>query len=306
MQIRKTNYKNIPAIELTTEKYAVLMLPDEGGKMASFRDRNTGKEYLVQNPSESYLPLGLEGEYEFCECSGFDDMFPTIDPVSVKNSLGQELSYPDHGEICRLPFGVCVSDGALTLSCDSPLLGVHYEKTLTEGEDGAVQIHYTITNPTAADLDVLWAAHCLVNAQPGGQVLTPFSEGHLVDVLNDSLGVIAAGTRMPSCDEFLRTPIQAHPPKSAKLYFSGMCTQGFMGYRYPDGDAFVMAFDCKELPSLGLWVNNGRLNGWCCVGLEPCTVGYDTVVKAKQYGQENILKAGEKMEFTLTLYTTQT
>lgn len=305
MQIQKTRYKNVPAIELTTEKYAVLMLPGEGGKMASFRDRSTGKEYLVQNASEQYLHLGPEGDYEHCECSGFDDMFPTIDPVSVKNSLGQELAYPDHGEICRLTFSHTVAEGALTLSCDSPLLGVHYEKTLTEGEDGALQIHYTIINPTAADLDVLWAAHCLVNAQPGGQVLTPFAEGHPVDVLYDSTGVISAQTRMPGGDAFLRTPTEAHPPKSAKLYFSGTCPKGFMGYRYPAGDAFMMAFDCKKLPSLGLWVNNRRLGDAYCVGIEPCTVGYDTVTMGKKYGQENILKAGQTLQFTLSLSVEQ-
>lgn len=175
----------------------------------------------------------------------------------------------------------------------------------TEGEDGALQIHYTIINPTTADLDVLWAAHCLVNAQPGGQVLTPFAEGHPVDVLYDSTGVISAQTRMPGGDAFLRTPTEAHPPKSAKLYFSGTCPKGFMGYRYPAGDAFMMAFDCKKLPSLGLWVNNRRLGDAYCVGIEPCTVGYDTVTMGKKYGQEKILKAGEKLEFTLTLHTTQ-
>ena len=46
MQIRQITYKDIPALELRTEKYLAVILPDEGAKMACFQDLCTGKEYL--------------------------------------------------------------------------------------------------------------------------------------------------------------------------------------------------------------------------------------------------------------------
>ena len=99
MIITKSNYKNVFALKLETEYYTALVLPNEGGKIASFFDKRKGKEYLLQNPSKRYLHVGLTDEFEKGECSGFDDMFPTIDPVTVG---GKE--YPDHGEVCRVPF----------------------------------------------------------------------------------------------------------------------------------------------------------------------------------------------------------
>ena len=305
MQIRKTTYKDIPALELITGKYLAVILPDEGAKMACFRDLDTGKEYLLQNQGEKYLPLGMVRDYEYCECSGFDDMFPTIDTEEVKNSLGEVLYYPDHGESCRLPFTYEIGENSLTLHRKTSPLGICYEKTLLEGENGGLEIRYAITNITAADLNVLWAAHCLVNAVPGGRVVTPFADGADVDVLDESTGAIPPRTRMPSADWFLVTPEPGETPRTVKLYFTGPCAEGFMGYQYPQGDTFRMTFDPKALPSLGLWCNYGLLNHTWCVGLEPCTVGYDTVLQGKEYGQEQILKSGETLRFALTLSVTK-
>lgn len=305
MQIKQTTYKDIPALELKTSRYLAVILPDEGAKMACFRDICTGKEYLLQNQGEKYLPLGMDGDYEKCECSGFDDMFPTIDPVKVKNSLGEVLFYPDHGESCRLPFAYEIGENSLTLRRETSPLGIRYEKTLLEGEDGGLEIQYAITNTTAADLNVLWAAHCLVNAVPGGRVVTSFADGADVDVLDESTGAILPRTRMPSTDWLLATPEPGETPRTVKLYFSDLCAEGFMGYRYPEGDTFLMTFDPKVLPSLGLWCNHGKLNNAWCVGIEPCTVGYDTVPLGKEYGQEQILKSGESLRFALTLSVTK-
>ena len=295
MKITQSKYKDVFAVRLETEKYTALVLPYEGGKIVSFQDK-AGKEYLWQNPSNRYLHIGLTDDFEKGECSGFDDMFPTIDPDFID---GDE--YPDHGEVCRLPFSYEIAGETLVLYCRSNRLGYSYKKTLREGKDGRVVISYEIENARERDFKCLWAGHCLVRVEKGGQVLLPFAEGEPVDFVYDSTGKTAYGDRFPYKNAYLFSDWQEDAPACKKLYFPRKCERGFVGYQYPSGDTFVMEFDEKRLPYLGIWQDHGVVNGSYCVGLEPCTLGYDTVTNAKAYGQKGTIESGEIFRFQIAL-----
>lgn len=305
MKITKSNYKDLFAFEVETEKYMVLILPEEGGKIASFQRKTDGKEYLVQNSSKKYLRLGKTGDFEKSECSGFDDMFPTIDPVTVENQKGEKLYYPDHGEICRLPFEYEIYDDRVKLFCRSEITNAEYIKTVKEGKNGEVVLHYEIINSTLNDLSVLWAAHCLVRMEKGGRVLVPFNVGEAVDIVYDSKKDSISEERRGYLDEDLFTDWEEGICSAKKLYFPGKCREGYAAYRYPSGDVFVLKFSREKLPYIGIWQDNGMVNGTYAVGLEPCTAGYDTVKNAKNHSQECILKKGEKWEFDISLFVVE-
>ena len=91
-------YKDRPAIRVDTGALTALFLPEDGGKLASLKARD-GYEYLYQGPESRYRRLTVDGSYIEAECSGWDDMFPTIDPYQPEGLP----PYPDHGEICRIP-----------------------------------------------------------------------------------------------------------------------------------------------------------------------------------------------------------
>lgn len=301
MIVREAVFKDVFAFELITRQSTALVVPSQGGKLASFRDRDSGKEYLLQNPSETFLKTGLSDSFVDGECCGFDDMFPTIDPVSVTDQNGKTLHYPDHGEVCRVPFDYEATASSLTLRYVSAYMDYEYVKTFTESEDGALHIAYRITNRSDGDLDVLWAAHCLIYAEQGGQVLLPFADGETVDVMFDLTGRFKAGERLAYTSELLRSEWQEGVPSCKKLYFPRKAPQGFVAYRYPAGDVFTMAFDREMLPCIGVWENLGSLHGVYCLGLEPASVGYDTVKNAEAYGQKRPIKQGDTMAFSITL-----
>ena len=293
MQIKQSKYKNVFAIRLETAKYIALVLPSEGGKIASFQDKATGKEYLLQNPSENYLHIGLTDDFEKGECSGFDDMFPTIDPVCVD---GKE--YPDHGEICRVPFSYAATEDKLVLKHVSVSLGYTYQKSFTEEKNGALRIAYEITNQTETPLRALWAGHCLLNAKQGGKIIVPFQEGAPIDCVYDSNQNLQKPVRLPYEEERMRT-VWSEKIEAQKWYFFEKCPQGIVGYQYPEGDTFVMEFDKDKLPYLGLWLDYGLVNGSHYIGLEPCSLGYDTVVNAEKYGAKETLM---EEKFTFEIY----
>ena len=297
MKISLTKFKDVLALELKSQAFTAIVLPSEGGKIASFKD-GEGEEFLVQNLSDKYGHVGLGDSYVDGECSGFDDMFPTIDEVEIIGADGERLLYPDHGEVCRMPFEYQISGDTLVMNYASSM-GYSYKKTLAE-KDGKLSITCEIANFSGKDLDALWAAHCLIRAEDGGEVLLPFLLGEAVDVQFDTSNRYAAGERLSLSREMLVSNF-ALAPCCNKLYFPNKTPKGYIGYRYPSGKVFNMEFDENTLPSIGVWQNYGVVKGYYCVGLEPCTVGYDTVVNAKKYGQSSPVRSGEKLSVCLKL-----
>ncbi len=301
MKIYSTKYKNLQGIQVETERYTAVFIPSEGGKMVSFKDKSNGKEYLLQNPSKEFLTLGEFGDYVKSECSGFDDMFPTIDEVEVVKN-GVKVVYPDHGEVCRLSFNYKIKDGELLMFTESSKLEYFYQKSVYESKNGHLCIKYEIENLASSPFEILWAAHCLINAENGGKIVAPFLEGELFDLIFDTNGRFGkGGERLNLADKHLSHRFKKSKGECRKYYFAEKCKNGFVAYQYPSGKRFVMNFDKEQLPFLGIWLNYGHLNGAYCVGLEPCMVGYDSVENAKKYGQRKVLEPNEITAFTISL-----
>ena len=73
--IYEGKYKDRPAVIVESDQFVASILPLDGGKMASLKLKNTGKELLAVKPGDKYKVLAYDGEYVPSECSAFDDMF---------------------------------------------------------------------------------------------------------------------------------------------------------------------------------------------------------------------------------------
>jgi hypothetical protein len=78
-RVYESTYKDQPAVTIESDNIAAQFLPGIGAKMASLRYKPLDLELLVQRPGVAYLTQPYDGDYVAGECSGFDDMFPTID-----------------------------------------------------------------------------------------------------------------------------------------------------------------------------------------------------------------------------------
>ena len=302
MIIRESLYKDVFAIELETSRYVAKIIPSEGAKIASFKEKQTGKEYLLQNKGEKYNTLGLEKDYEKAECSGFDDMFPTIDKITFVDAKGREIVHPDHGEVCRVDFEYKIFEDRLSLSYNSYTFGYQYEKTLSEGKDGQIIVDYKIINVNDADLFANWTAHCLINVEVGGELILPFEEGQYVDVMSDYNKKLPTGEKVAYDKQLMSTAYKDGLREMKKYYFPIKPKNGRISYRYTKGDEFVMEFDKDKLPVVGVWINYGVLNDCNCIGIEPSTCGYDTVIGAKEKGMNWVIKREQPLEFKISLF----
>lgn len=311
--VRLSIYKGVFAVEICFGNVSAKFLPSEGGKLASFKAG--GYEYLLQNPSRGFLRLGEEGDYVACECAGFDDMFPTIDPCA---GTGGKI-YPDHGEVCRMPLSYEIIDEItsekiskkLAMRFVSEKFGYRFEKIVGKSDGDVLEISYEIENTGCEPLPCLYAAHCLVNAENSGKIIVPFrardeiSAGDETELFFDTTATFPKGeTKRPLREEMLKFPARRGEKRCYKLYFPAKCGGYAVGFR-PEGKPALM-IDVEGLPYAGIWVNDDYFNGARCVGIEPCSARYDSPENAIERGDRAALLPREKLRFKLGLSVEKT
>ena len=108
-KINKSTYKDQNAIKMESDKLLLKMLPDSGGKIASIIEKETSKEFMVQSSEKQYKKVPFGGSYIDGECSGMDDMFPTVDFCHYEKEPWIGIKLADHGEVWNLKAETIIS-----------------------------------------------------------------------------------------------------------------------------------------------------------------------------------------------------
>lgn len=280
--IFRTTYKDRPAIGVRGARLTALFLSEDGGKIASLTDGT--REYLAQAPGHMYNRLAPDGEYTASECSGFDDLFPTIDRC-VQNGV----VYPDHGEACRRPMRAEILNDRLSLSFASGILPVRFRKTASVRADAAIAVLYDIVNDGGEDAPFLWAAHCMLAADPDAEITHPYPPDAPIKTM--------FGRQLSR----VKTEPFSLEGESYKYYFADAAEKGYCGYRFRDGKTLMLRYPPQIIRYLGVWINNGAFKGMYNIALEPCTAPLDTPEAARRAGCECRLKAHDRVRFELSI-----
>lgn len=291
--IDRIQYKDRPAYRLTTRTMQAVFLPEDGGKLASIRDDS--REYLAQAPGETYRRLFPDSDYVASECSGFDDMFPTIDPIVSTWPGLVGAKYLDHGEVCRYPMEAEVDNDALRLSYTSAELPVRFEKQIqSDPFTGDIHIDYRIENHSDVSVPYIWAAHCMLQGDAEGKILLPYAADAPIRTM---FGRQLARDRME--------PFSAEG-ESYKYYFPEPIPIGRIGFRHGDGRTIWLCYPESIVKYLGVWINNGSFKGIYNIALEPCTAPYDRPDTAEAAGVGSSLPPRGFVTFRLTIRLTET
>ena len=288
-------YKSRPALRVETSALTALFLPEDGGKLVSVTANRDGFEFLCQNPAPDYARLAYDGSYVRSECASWDDMFPTIDPYTPATGEYAGVTYPDHGEVCRLPMIVTAEGDGVVLSCVSRLFSVDFQKKITPEDDGALALTYTIRNRGGEDFPYIWAAHCMMKGADDLRVESPY-------------GADAPAAYMFGPDgreAFPRDRLMGYAAgKGAayKFYYTLPTDGGFLRAVYTEsGHRFEMDYrdSAAAIPYVGLWINNGSFRDYYNIALECASAPYDAPHKAMERGYCSVIPAGESLTFTL-------
>lgn len=300
----KTTYKDVEAVKITTSRVIAIFIPSQGGKLASLKSKTGSREYMAQADGNEYRLLTLDGSYVESECSGFDDMFPTIDPWEADGK-----AYIDHGEICRCPLNYSIGSNMLVMDFNSKLLPYSFKKTITQSNNGGIFIEYAAKNLSESDMDFIWASHFMVSAEVNGEIITPFKKGDSVELAfssDESFGTKFTKSKFPyaankkskinTSDEFSKDGL------AYKYYFSQRVPRGFCGYKYKsDNTKLMLRFPKDKVPYLGIWVNNGSFKGMHNIALEICTGAFDRPDIARERNQFSVIKGGQDYEWFMEI-----
>lgn len=293
--IKYLNYKDRPAISIEGRELKATFLPDDGAKMVSLIRIRDQKELLAVKQGERYRTLAYDGEYVLSECSGFDDMFPTVDPFTPVDGGHRGVTYPDHGEICRLPFSTKEEENSIVFQTQSRLFPIRYQKRVSV-EGSSIVVHYRIDNFGEVPFAFLWAGHMMLQGEEGLELITPFSKDDPTEIMFSPPNVDVL--TLPK-DRLMNFVPQIGP--AYKFYYTEQMKKGRFGVRYRDGSALLFDVDPEKLPYLGIWLNNGGFQNSYTVTPEPCTIPYDSPERAAKHGISSVLQPQGNFEFQIKI-----
>lgn len=282
--IKKTFYKDRPAISVENENITAVFLPLDGGKFASFKTKD-GKELLAQRPEDKYRRLFLDSDYVSSECSAFDDMFPTIDPCQING-----MDYLDHGEVCRREHTCEIINNKVTFCCELPSLNVTYSKTVYI-ENNTLCIKYSVVNHNEFAFPYIWAGHIMFNGEDGAYAVSNFPK-------DSPMRVMFGSPESESTAHILPHPVY----KNYKFYYTEPIKNLKCGVVYPQSQMQVnLEVDNDVIKYLGIWVNPGDLNNMYNIALEPCSAPYDSPINAQKENVCSFIAPKDGIEFTLKI-----
>lgn len=291
----ESSYKSRPSVVVESGSLIATFLPQDGGKMASLRVRSSKKELLSVKKGDEYRVLTYDGDYVSAECSGFDDMFPTVDPYTPAEGEYKGITYPDHGEACRIVYDARPLENGVVLHAKSRIFPVEYQKKICAAGDGGIDIEYCISNNGEVPFHYLWAGHIMLQGEDGIRVFTPFEKDAPTEMMFATKGIPES--------ELPTDHLTGFKPKTGaayKFYYLEPMKEGRFGLAYPEGSRLTFEVDPQKIPYLGIWFNNGEFQNLYSITPEPCTVPFDTPDRAMQRGYLSAIPA--KSYFTFNIH----
>lgn len=298
--IRRGKYKDRPAIIVQSDYLRAAVLYEDGAKIASLEDLEDGRELLATKPGDTYKRLTRDGCYVNSECSAFDDMFPTIDPYTVTDGAFWGITYPDHGEVCRLPFSVRTEEKKAIFTLRSEILPYTFEKSVGVSDTGGIIAEYRITNLSDTPLDFIYAGHIMLKGEDGARLITTFAEDAPIARIFGADGC--------ADEELARDRLTGFCPGNGaayKFYYTEPMERGYFALRYHDGKELSFRFDEKKLPYLGVWLNNGEFQNIYTISPEPCTAPFDAPDAARARGYSSVIAPYRTFDFKIDIELTK-
>ena len=282
-------YKDIEAVILENDFLRVSILPRWGSKIASIYSLKRNYELLWQNPNKNFVRTEYGADFSDGDCSGFDEMFPSISRCYYEDGPWAGTEIPDHGEVWTIPWTETSDKGTCRMSVQGVRFPYVLQKEVSlEGPD--LVIRYTLENPTRFPFYSIWAAHPLFNTCPGMEIIVPSSLKRIINAVPGkvlgSYGKVHSfpKTPGPSGREIDLRIIPEKSDRYQKYYFSGPLQEGWCSLYHPDRDLTVsMIFPPDSVPYLGMWINEGGWAGQYNVAPEPATAGMDRVDFSKMW-----------------------
>lgn len=281
---RESDFRGESSIIGENEHLRVEIVPRRGGKIISFVNRESGKEWVYRTDVQ-WEPLHYGMRWEDGDRSGWDEMFPTILACPCPDDPWKGVPYPDHGEVWTLPWDYEIRDDTVRLEVYGVAVPYIFSKVyVLSGKD--LKIQYEVRNPTPFAISYLWCAHFLLAIEPGMKLgvdptlnSVQYQYSHRGRMASQPYG----RSPYPVSGDIDLSVIEENTGKHAEKYwFEGPLQSGVTSISSQEnGDTLVYVFDPADVPYLAVWANYGAFNQDYTFAFEPSTGFLDDVYIAK-------------------------
>jgi galactose mutarotase-like enzyme len=272
--IEDVSWRGACGVSLRGYDIEVVVLPQRGGKIASLRQRATGREWLEQPEGELRDPPDYGSPFAEAEMFGWDEMLPTIVSSSYPDGEYRGTRLPDHGELWALPWEVR-AEGE-TLVCSTAGRALPYQLTRAMSvERSRLYLEYELSVTGRSSLWLLWAAHPQFAVELATRVVLPTEVRQLLDVWPSPE---PAAVSWPSPDIESTAGLAAGAGR--KLYALPDAKIGTAALVDADGAWLQLEWDPTIVPYLGIWLDNGAFARHPVIALEPTNGFYDDLAQA--------------------------
>jgi galactose mutarotase-like enzyme len=297
------------SILLRSEELEVVIVPAEGGRIASLRSVRTGVEFLTQARSNRQpIEPSFENLFQYGPCAGAEECLPTVGPC--EDCSGGPA--PDHGDFWQLPWHVdSFGDRQLNMQALGFSRPLRFARELRV--DGAsLFFDYTVTNAGSETLPFLYAWHPLFAVEEGDRVVLPaeVDEVKLFYSRTEDLRCTERILMWPIFEDDSRKRDLSVAPApgagTAEMIYTQRLHVGRCGlFRKTRQHGLVISFDPNRLPYLGVWA---CFSGWPLTGnepkqvaiaLEPTTAPFNTLSNAEAAGMAANLEPGSSFRWNL-------
>lgn len=261
-----------------TEVMEMVLVPELGSRVISLRNRISGREWLAQ-PAGALETNRYASSFGKRDGSGWDEMFPTINPCRYPVYPWKGTELPDHGEVWSISWKAHSEEEQLHCSVQGIRIPYQLRKTYSFPREDTLRIDYAVHNPSPFPFCFLWAAHPLFQIDEGAEIMVP-------NELREIIVSYSANGRLGEFSDIRKWPqpwdekphIRLNRTESRleasaeKFYFAGELPDGQASIYDPVArEGLRMTFPKEQVPYLGIWANYGGYQGQYHLALEPAT-----------------------------------
>ena len=293
-RINESQYKDQNAVSLNAGELSAQFLPSVGAKLCSLVYLPCDLELLVQRPGTEYLLQPYDGDYVAGECSGFDDMFPSIDACHYEDYPWKGTRIPDHGEVWSIPWTWSVERERLHFATHGIRFPYRIEKWVSASGPSTLRLDYRLTNLSGFDFYFIWAAHIMLDLEEGARLELPSGVERVVNALNLGKADGRYGDELPwptyrQRDGSARDLRQIRPKdtrEATKYWIKGPMPEGWCALAYPASKiSLTISFSTATVPYLGILINEGGWRDMHAAFVEPATGSFDRIDLARLRGE---------------------
>lgn len=277
-------------VVLESDDLVVAVVPEQGARVTSLRNRRDGREWLAPPRGNSDASASASRVFTETDHFGLDEMCPTVDPCRYPSAPYEGRDVPDHGELwCGLWEVRELTATSLTQRFESSDFGYTFERRL-ELREATLRFDYEL-EVTGPPTSLLWALHPQFSMRDGSRLLL----GGERDAVLDTTSPLAPKDVAWTGDLVVERDVLDGEDRMLYLRREDRVEEATLVD--VTGSWLRLGWDARFAHYLGIWMDRGRYRDGNVIAMEPTNGFYDDLARCVHQGTVTEFLTGDPVSW---------